>query len=224
VWKRVAEELANLQIASVGKTVELLEAQTKDLRVPNLAERIDPFVARLGDLMAAQEKPIPAPLARSEIVTLAERLKECCALLESFGLPNTLGHSDLNPGNVLLSGDRCVFVDWAEGCVASPLLTFEYLREHMARSGITEPAASERLSAAYLGPWTSFYPPDDLRRALTHSPLIAVFACAVSNDAWRSVDVTRNPTLAGHFRSLARRMYREAVRVGKRSELCLSRF
>ncbi len=220
-WERAAEELAELQIASVGKTVELLEAQTKDLRVPNLVERIDPFVARMGELMAAQEKPTPAPLVRSELVTLAEGLKECCALLASCGLPNTLGHLDFNPGNILVSGDRCVFLDWAEGCVAPPLLTFEYLREHVARSGIEESAVGERLSAAYLRAWASFYSPGDLRRALTLSPLIAVFAYAIANDSWRSADIVQNPPLAGYFRSLTRRMYREAIRVAERSELCL---
>lgn len=220
-WERAAEELAELQIASVGKTVELLEAQSKDLRIPRLAERIDLFVARMGELMAAQEKPAPAPLVRSELAALAQELKESCTLLESFGLPNTLGHMDFNPGNVLLSGDRCAFLDWAEGCVANPLVTFEYLREHMARSGIEKAAASDRLAAAYLRPWTSFYSPDSLRRALTLSPLIAVFAYAVANDSWRSADVIHNSTLAGYFRSLTRRMYREGIRAGERSELCL---
>jgi len=220
-WQRAAEELAELQIASIGKTVELLEAQTKDLRIPRLAERIDPFVARMAALMEAQEKPVPAPLVRSELLTLAEGLKKSCVLLQSCGLPNTLGHIDFNPGNILLSGDRCVFLDWAEGCVANPVLTFEYLREHMARTRIEKPAAGESLVSAYLRPWTSYYSPDDLRRALTLSPLIAVFAYAVANDTWNSADATHNPTLAGYFRSLTRRMYREAIRVAERSELCL---
>lgn len=221
-WERAAEELAELQIASIEKTVELLEAQTKDLRVPNLVERIDPFVDRMGTLMGAQEKLTPAPLVRSELTTLAEGLKECCALLESLGLPNTLGHMDFNPGNILLSGDHCVFLDWAEGCVTNPLLTFEYLRAHMARSGIEKPTASECLTRAYLRPWTSFYAHEELRRALALSPLAAVFACAVANDSWRSPGLAQNPRLAGYFRSLTRRMHREAIRVAQRSELCLS--
>ena len=222
-WEQAAEKLAELQIESIGKVAELLEAvQLKDLRLPKLAQRIDPFVTRMITLMAAQEKPTPAPFVESELATLAEGLKESCALLESFGLPNTLGHLDFSPGNILVSGDRCAFLDWAEACVTNPLLTFEYLREHMARSGIEEPAAGERLAASYLRPWVSFYSPNDLRRALTLSPLIAVFAYAVANDSWRSSDVAHDPRRAGYFRSLTRRMYREAIRVAGRSELCLS--
>ncbi|MFZ0523539.1 MAG: phosphotransferase [Candidatus Acidiferrales bacterium] len=221
-WERAAEELAELQIASIGKTAELLAAHSKDLRVPKLMERIDPFLARMGELMAAQAKPWPAPLVRSELETLAQGLKESCALLASRGLPDTIGNTDCNPGNILESGDRFVFLDWAEGCVANPLLTFEYLREHAARGRIDKPAVAERLAAAYLRPWASCCPPNVVRQALTLSPLIAVLAHAVANDAWRSADAARNPALAGYLRSLTRRMYREAISVAQRSEPCLS--
>jgi hypothetical protein len=222
-WERVADELAELQIASIGKTTELLEtAHLKDLRLPRLAECVDPFLSRMGELMAAQQKQSPAPLVQSEFQTLARGLKDSCALLESFRLPNTLGHIDFNPGNILVTKDRCVFLDWAEACVMNPLLTFEYLREHMARSGIQKPAGGECLAAAYLRPWTSFHSPHELRRALALSPLIAVFAYAVANDSWRSPDLVRDSRHAGYFRSLTRRMYREAICMAERSELCLS--
>src|SRR5712664_3776756 len=113
----------------------------------------------MAEFMAAQEKRSPAPLAKSELASLGEGLKEACSLLQSFRLPDTLGHIDFNPGNILMSADRCVFLDWAEGCVSNPLITFEYLREHILRSGIQEPLAAEHLTAAYLRRWTSFYSP-----------------------------------------------------------------
>ena len=220
-WERVAEGLAELQIASIGKSAELLEGKCKDLRLPKLVKCIDPFLARMAEFMTAQEKPSPAPLSTSELVSLGEGLKEACSLLQSFGLPDTLGQIDCNPGNIFVSPDRCVFLDWAEGCVSNPLITFEYLREHIGRSGIEEPSAIERLTAAYVRPWMSFYSPDDLRRALAASPLIAVFVYAIASDAWRASDSLHNPALAGYFRSLTRRMYREAVHAAEGSELCL---
>lgn len=220
-WERAAGELAELQIASIGKSAELLEAGCKDLRISKLKELIDPFLARMVEFMAAQEKRSPAPLTNSELVSLGEGLKESCSLLQSFGLPDTLGHIDFNPGNIFVSPDRCVFLDWAEGCVSNPLITFEYLREHIGRSGIEEPSAIERLTAAYVRPWMSFYSPDDLRRALAASPLIAVFVYAIASDAWRASDSLHNPALAGYFRSLTRRMHREAIHAAERSELCL---
>ena len=220
-WERVAKGLAELQIASIGKSAELMEGKCKDLRLPGIVKLIDPFLARMAEFMAAQEKRSPAPLANSELVSLGEGLKESCLLLQSFGLPDTIGHIDFNPGNILVSPDRCVFLDWAEGCVTNPVITFEYLRRHMERGGVEEPAADSRLSAAYLRPWAAFFSPDDLRRAVAAAPPVAVFVHAVAGDAWRTLDSVSNPALAGYFRSLTRRMYRDAVRAGERSELCI---
>lgn len=219
-WERAAEQLAKLQIASIGKAEELLEAKCKDLRIQKLVERIDPFLARMAELMAAQEKRSPAPLSNSELASLGEGLKEACLLLQSFGLPDTLGHIDFNPGNILVSPDCCTFLDWAEGCVTNPLITFEYLREHIRRSGTQEKSSVERLTAVYVRPWASFYSLDDLRRALDISPLIAVFVYAIASNVWRSAESLRQPQLAGYLRSLARRMHREAVHAAERGELC----
>jgi hypothetical protein len=220
-WERVAGELAELQIASIGKSRELLEAKCKDLRLPGLVKFIDPFLARMADFMAAQEKRSPAPLSNSELASLGEGLKESCSLLQSFGFPDTLGHIDFNPGNILVSPERCVFLDWAEGCVTNPLITFEYLRRHMERSGVKEPAADARLSAAYVRPWTAYFSPEDLRRAQAAVPPVAVFAHALAGDTWRTLDPVSNPAVAGYFRGLTRRMYRDAVRAAEGSELCL---
>jgi Phosphotransferase enzyme family len=221
-WERVAADLAALQIESIENKAELLETGLRDLRTQALVERIDPFLSRMREFMAAQEKRDPAPLAPSELATLAEALKDSCAVLESMGLPDTVGHTDFNPGNIIVSNDRCVFLDWAEGCVANPLLTFEYLQVYMAHSGVNGPDAAERLTAAYLRPWMAFYSPEILRRALALAPLLAVYAFAVSTDRWRTLDIRSNPALAAYFRSIARRMYREAIQAAQRSEPCLS--
>ncbi len=220
-WERVAEALAELQIASIGKSAELLEGKCKDLRLPEIVKFIDPFLARMAEFMAAQEKRSPAPLSNSELASLGDGLKEACSLLQSFGLPDTIGHIDFNPGNILVSPDRCTFIDWAEGCVTRPVITFEYLRQHFGRSAPPQPSAIERLTAAYVRQWASFYPPEDLRRALEISPLIALFAYAIASDSWRSPASQCPPAHAGYLRSLTRRMYREAVRAAEGSELCL---
>jgi len=220
-WERVAGELAELQIASIGKSRELLGGKCKDFRVTEIAKFIDPFLSRMAEFMAVQEKTSPAPLAKSELASLGEGLKESCSLLQSFGLPDTLGHIDFNPGNILVSPGHCVFLDWAEGCVTNPVITFEYLRRHMERRSVLEPAGDSRLCAAYLRPWTAFFSPDDLRRALAAVPPVAVFVHAIAGDAWHTLDPVSNPALAGYFRALTRRMYRDAVRAAEGSELCL---
>jgi len=221
-WERAAEGLAELQIASIGRAAELVDGGCKDRRLPLAARQIDRFVTRMGAFMRAQEKPTPTPLTGTELLSLGEGLKEAFSLFESFGLPDTLGHLDCNPGNLIVSQESCIFLDWAEAAVTNPVITFEYLRRYMEKCGIEELAADARITAAYLRPWASFFSPEDLLRAIAAAPPIAVFLHAVAGEAWRTLDPVSNPGLAAYFRSLTRRMYRDAVSAVERSERCLN--
>lgn len=221
-WERAAEGLAELQIDSMGRSTELVEGKCKDMRLLEVEKCIDPFLARMGEFMRAQVKNSPAPLTAPELVSLGEGLREAFSLIQSFHLPDTLGHLDCNPGNLLVSPERCIFLDWAEACVTNPVITFEYLRRHMVRSRVAEPAADSRITAAYVRPWASLFSPDDLRRAIAAVPPIAVFVYAVASDAWRTLDPVSNPALAGYLRSLTRRMWRDVVLAAQRSEQCLT--
>lgn len=220
-WERVAKTLAELQIASIGTEAELLKARLKDLRIPTLATRIGPFIARMSELMAAQPKPTPPPLAEMELRELGVRLKEACVLLENLHLPDSLGHFDFSPGNILVSGTGCTFLDWAEASITNPLITFEYLCEHMRQRAFPGEGNCERLTKAYLQPWIARGLGDDFKQALSLSPFLAVFACAVANDAWRLVN-PQSPAQAGYLRSLTRRMYRKSIEAVTRSSLCLN--
>jgi Ser/Thr protein kinase RdoA (MazF antagonist) len=211
-----------LQILSIGKKDELLEGQCKDLRLPRLFVQIDPFIDRMRGLMAAQEKRTPAPLTDPELTRLGNRLKQACSSLCEVGLPDTLGHLDFNPGNIFILPGRSVFLDWAEGCVTSPLITFEYLREHLQRNRINDAQAIESIVTAYVRPWQSIFSADTLERATMISALVAVFVYAVGANTWHSSEALLKPSVAGYFRSLTRRMYREAVQIAKRREQCLA--
>jgi hypothetical protein len=219
-WECAARDLAELQIRSIGKHLELVENKCKDLRLPKLIEQIDPFLERMAHLMTAQEKSIPPPLSSPELIFLGNQLKWACSLLQDFRIPETLGHLDLNPGNIFPSQGRTVFLDWAEGCVANPLITFEYLREHLTRKDPDGQQPMENLAEAYRRPWRSLFSPGDLEHAMMISPLVAVFAFAVSTKAWRSADSPVGSVPNGYLRSLTRRMYREAALLAERNESC----
>jgi hypothetical protein len=221
-WSRAAEDLAQLQILSIGRQAELLEGQCKDLRLSTLAAQIDPFLNRMREFMAAQEKPAPAPLTDPELARLGNRLKQACSSLCEARLPDALGHLDFNPGNIFIAPDRCVFLDWAEACVTNPLITFEYLREHFQRTGISSSTAIERLVNSYLEPWQSLVSQADWNQAIAVSPLVAVFAYAVASNAWRVPETPSQRPHAGYFRSLTRRMYRESEGIAARSERCIA--
>ena len=202
--------------------VELLESECKDLRLRKIIGLVDPFLARMADFMASQEKPSPAPLKKSELCLLGNRLKEACWQLQDLGFPDTLGHIDFSPGNILVSPERCCFLDWAEGCVTQPFFTFEYLREYTRQSFPRMARWRRELAAAYIRPWRFFFSAHAITRAMAVSPLIAVFAYAVANKTWCSSEALNNPSIAACLRSLSRRMNREAKHVLEESERCLN--
>jgi Phosphotransferase enzyme family len=221
-WLRTAGDLARVQTESIGKQAELLEAACRDLRLPRLIGLVDPFVDRMHGLMADQQKQTPARLTGPELALLRDSLKQACCELSERRLPDTLGHLDFNPGNVVVSRERCVFLDWAEACLTNPLVTLEHLREHFRRNRTNNVQTIEALTAAYIRVWQPFFSTDDLKKAMAISPLVAVFAYAVGNNTWRSPERLLKPSFAGYFRCLTRRMYREAVQIGERRAPCLA--
>ncbi len=220
-WDVAARTLAELQIASIAKTEVLLQSGCRDLRLDQLGRWIEPFLARTKELMAMQTKPSPQILTDSEIGALGDRLGGALAELHKHGIPSTLGHLDPNPRNIIASRTGCRFLDWAEGSVTHPLFTIEYLCEHARRTYPQPGAGTETLVAAYLQPWHSFFSPQTLARAMSISPLLAVFACAVNATA-SSPEILRHSAFARHFRSLARRAHREAEKLATRSDRCLA--
>lgn len=220
-WERAAERLAELEIASIGKSDEFLESGCQDFRLGRLSEQIHPFLDAMNECMAAQTKQPPAILTRSELAFLGEALIEACSALAQLDFPDTLGHLDFNPGNILLTRKSRVFLDWAEACVANPFITFAYLCEHAGRHLGEATRAVEKMTAAYLEPWQRWFSPGDMLRGMELSPLVAVFAYAIRASTARVSEARENPALARYLRSLARRMHREAVRIQEKSEPCL---
>lgn len=221
-WKRAARTLAELQIESVRKTPALLEAGCRNIAIDMLLDQIDPFFEVMADLMAKQPKVPPPVLTSEELDVLAAQLAEACACLAAIGLPDALGHLDFNPGNIIGSPDGCFFLDWAEAYVGHPFFTFEYLREHLFRSHPDRNAWRSQVTSCYLESWISYASADQASRALEITPLVAVFAYAVSNNTWQDSQRLQNPQVAGYFRSLTRRMQREVQLKKERRERCLN--
>jgi hypothetical protein len=220
VWRTIAARLAELQIASLHEASRLMAAGCRDVRVSSLLNCADEFFAIMAELMKQQTKTAPALLTSTQLLCLKEQIKESLCLLAATGIQDALNHLDFNPGNIFVSGDRCTFIDWAEAAVGHPSLTFEYLLEHLTRLRPDHADRREELVSTYVSQWKPFAPPSVLSRALALAPLIAVFAYAVSSGTWRGAETFTSPRVAGYFRSLVRRMKREADVLKNRSLEC----
>ncbi len=209
-WTMVATALADLQIASLGNTLHLIDAGCRDVRACTLGRLVDPFFEVMAELMDRQTKDSPAPLSRKELTALGAQLKDAVSRYQDLEIHNTLGHLDFNPGNIIASEGRCVFLDWAEAYAGPPFLTFEYLREHLRRLRHQDSSCEAALVDAYSRNWQCFLSPAKITGALALSPLLAVFAYAASGAAWRDETRRCDQPTAGYLRSLTRRVKREA--------------
>ena len=222
LWERAAESLVALQMESVAKTESILDVGAHDLRTETLSGLVLPFLTVIAQLMEQQTKVPPSVLNHAELSLLGVRIQDSLSLLGDLGIPDALGHLDLNPANIIVSADRCAFIDWAEAYVGNPLMSFEYLLEHSRHAIGTDVAVKSRLAMSYSVPWRQLLSSEIIAAALALAPLAAVFAYAAGNDAWRDHERLKDEKVAGYFRSLVRRMNREAIQFTDRSSPCRS--
>jgi hypothetical protein len=135
---------AELQMELVQRRDDLLALGVPDRRL-----------ARMTEL--AGELPVDLGLIRYLVGTI-----------ESFGLPDTLVHEEVHPGNVLVRKGEHVFIDWADSCVGHPIFGVVVALRSIADRFELEPGAPalDRLADVYLEPWTSIAPRTSLRTLL----------------------------------------------------------
>ncbi|HMI50619.1 MAG TPA: phosphotransferase [Candidatus Saccharimonadales bacterium] len=215
-WTRAARDLAKMQVASIGMAEEILRCGARDVRTETLLGQLKPFFATMGELMKQQPRNPPSPLSPIELTQLEAETGDVLLATERTGIPDTVGHLDLNSGNIIVQPDRTVFLDWAEGCVGHPFFSFAYLLEYFMRAFGGSSHAESALVRAYADVWAPVRSVRNFDETLADSVFLAVFAHAVSTDLWRDETKLSAPSVAGYYRSLVRRLkrYRDRIRRG----------
>ncbi|GHJ18191.1 phosphotransferase family protein [Micromonospora sp. AKA38] len=134
-----------VQVRAVGAAGRLVADGVPDLRGVRLGGWIRRWLAG-HDVSAAAEL----------LDGLDERLRQ----VRDCGLPDTLVHGDLHPGNVRGDGTRRVVLDWADAFVGHP--AFDVLR---LAEGLAAPAVA-RLIDAWADRWRADAPGCDPHRAV----------------------------------------------------------
>jgi aminoglycoside phosphotransferase (APT) family kinase protein len=80
--------------------------------------------------------------------------------LGSLGIPDTLVHGDLHPGNVAHDGDSLVLYDWSDASISHPFFDAVQLVSRLPEK--ERPATRD----AYAEAWQAAYPALDVERAL----------------------------------------------------------
>lgn len=131
--------------------------------------------------MERQTKIPPEPLDRTQLDALGDRIRAALEALEALGIPEALGHLDLNPGNIVVSPEQCMFLDWSEAYIGNPFVTFQYFCEHFRRTAGLDSALEKRLVSTYCSRWEGIVPRTTIDDAISIAQLLAVFACAAGS-------------------------------------------
>ena len=102
-------------------------------------------------------------LTADELATVRAVREPVHALLEeldSLGIPDTLVHGDLHPGNVAADGDSLLLYDWSDASLSHPFLDLVQLGSRLSDE------EREATRAAYAEVWRAAYPSLDIGRAL----------------------------------------------------------
>lgn len=220
LWTEASIALARLQIQSIDRGSQILGAGARDLGSAALSKLMQPFMSVVEQVMERQTKVAPPVLDHKDLSVLTDSLHSSLEAMDATGIPDTLGHLDLNPGNILVSDRRCAFLDWAEAYIGNPLFSLEYLLQHARHAFGENSDVRTRMITAYCAQWDGVISPAAIADAVAFAPLLAVFAYAAGSDAWKEPQQLQEPA-AGYLRSLARRMRREAKELADRRPLCL---
>lgn len=209
-WKIAARSLATLQIESISHSESFIETGCDDLRISQMRRHVAPLLHTVLDLMEVQPATPPGIIDAEDLSFIETSLLAAMEELEILGIPDALGHSDLNPGNVLVNKQRAVFIDWMQGYIGHPFLTFEYLTALLRRLRPDLESWHSSIREAYCQPWTDICSEQHVSRALKLTPLLAPFAFALRCSDWQQKPHYASPQMAKLIRSLARKMFTEA--------------
>jgi hypothetical protein len=202
--------LAKLQIDSIQHRDCLKAAGCLDCSIPVLEAHLSEIFGFLEEAMARQTSTKVVPLGMVRLRELELILRRACLKMDDLCIPDTVIHNDINPGNILLSGSRCCFIDWAEGLIGDPFLTFQHICARISRD---VPDAGSWLSAAkrcYLEAWLDHLSETQVERAFALTPIVAIASYLYGRGTWLNSADRHSVHFQAHARSLARYIDRAA--------------
>jgi len=165
-WERAAAMYARLQLACMSRVRDLraLGCPTRDLEA--LAAEIEPLTLDVRALQPGE----PNGLSASEVArlrALAPDLRRRCERLADYGVPLTIEHGDLWPGNFLVDDATCAIIDWEDVAIGHPFISLAPLivglTIYQPRPALRE--VTQRLERAYLAGFVGVASPERLREA-----------------------------------------------------------
>jgi thiamine kinase-like enzyme len=219
-FRRAVHNMADLQKVFIGKTDALFAACCGDQRNETLHSRVVELIAYLDEAMALQTSTKVPKLSSSRLNELETVLHHACSVQQELGIPDSLLHGDINPGNILYDGNRCVFTDWCEASVGNPFVTLEQMCVHSARKSPEPELWARALRDEYKSCWIDLLTERQVDRGLQLAPLLSVLSSLHGRGNWLESPRRYDPSRLSYSRSLARHIDRVVQTPGLQEALC----
>jgi hypothetical protein len=169
----VAEAMVRRWVGVQGALVDDIEhalaVGARDLRRAPLLSEVRDLLGRPEVRVALGASDLRA--AEELVEGLPGRLDEIAAC----GLPDTVLHGDMHPGNWRRDGDRLTLLDWGDVGVGNPMVDQRAFVERLS-----DPALRERISALWAQLWAEQVPDADPARAAYLLGPVAQLAAAAT--------------------------------------------
>jgi hypothetical protein len=205
IFRHAVLSLAELQKASIRYGSTLVAAGCSDQRTSTLRARIPQMMEYINEAMASKSLSHTPRVGADRIQEIGSSLGEACLRLEALGIPDTLIHSDLSFGNILIGPRQCVFTDWAYASVGNPFLNYEHLRVQIAQEDGTGRCMS-RLAEVYRESWRQVLTESQIKRAFALVPPIAVALYLSRRWDWFTTERRHDPHFQSYVRAMARQI------------------
>jgi len=180
-WVKLLPIYAEMQIEMVPRVPELLALGMPDRRLRELPHLYAELMQPNENLRVGQ-KPGLTPDEYRRLKAWRPQVSVWCSELAGFGVPETLTHEEVHDSNVLVNGDRYIFVDWSDSSVAHPFFTMVVTIRAAAYRLKLEEGGPEmrRLRDAYLEPWRKLTGREDLEDAFAKAYRLGMLNRALS--------------------------------------------
>jgi hypothetical protein len=201
------ESMAELQIRTHGRRIDLLKAGAFDQSMDVFKERSAELFDYIHEAMAAQTSTRVARLDKTRLQELRCIFETACGHMEDLDLPQTIVHGDMNYGNILTGCGHCQFIDWCEAYVGNSLITLQHL---LLFNKIENPELKSFVNALlkekYRDVWLATCDPAAMDEGFVYMPLMAVASSLYGRADWLKAPWRDSPHRQKYARNLARHM------------------
>lgn len=219
---QAVESLAELQLKTVGLDQVLIGAGAFDQRLHVLRTDADMLFAYVTEAMSFQTSTKVPRIETSRLQQIRKLFEEACRRAECFEMPPTILHGDMNLGNLVFAKERCQFIDWCEGYVGHPFITFQHL---LLLNSIENPIVRASVDDVLKGIYrTAMRPVCDSRQmneGLASMPLLAAASALYGRGDWLCSDARNAPRRYAYARTIARYMDHAAQEPRLLEALCV---